>query len=83
MSLQKILNQFVGSGNTTEAPGSGSGRELRDTLAKLSSGIPGGLAGGAAAGGIMALLMSNKSARKFAGKAATVGGAAMLGGDGV
>ena len=80
MSLQEILSQFVGSGNTTEVPDGGGGRGLRDTLGKLSNGLPGGLAGGAAAGGIMALLMSNKSARKFAGKAATVGGAAVLGG---
>ena len=80
MSIQEILNQFVGSGNTAEAPAGGGGRGLRDTLGKLSNGLPGGLAGGAAAGGIMALLMSNKSARKFAGKAATVGGAAVLGG---
>ena len=78
MSLQKILNQFIGSGATAEAPGGGS--QLRDTLGKLSNGIPGGLAGGAAAGGVMALLMGNKSARKFAGKAATYGGAAVLGG---
>jgi len=79
MSIQEILNQFVGSGNTAEVAGGGGGRGLRDTLGKLSNGIPGGLAGGAA-GGIMALLMSKKSARKFAGKAATVGGAAVLGG---
>jgi len=80
MSLQEILNQFVGSGDAAEVPGGGGGRGLRDTLGKLSDGLPGGLAGGAAAGGIMALLMGNKSARKFAGKAATVGGAAVLGG---
>jgi len=80
MSIKEILNQFVGSGNTAEVPGGGGGGGLRDTLGKLSNGLPGGLAGGAAAGGIMALLMSNKSARKFAGKAARVGGAAVLGG---
>lgn len=80
MSLQEILNPFVGSGSTAEVPGGGGGGGLRDTLGKLSNGLPGGLAGGAAAGGIMALLMSNKSARKFAGTAATVGGAAVLGG---
>lgn len=39
-----------------------------------------GIAGGAAAGGVMALLVGNKKARKFAGKAATYGGAAVLGG---
>jgi uncharacterized membrane protein YebE (DUF533 family) len=80
MSLQEILNQFVGSGNNEQVPGGGGGGGLRGTLGKLSNGLPGGLAGGAAAGGIMALLMSNESARKFAGKAATIGGAAVLGG---
>lgn len=79
MSLQNLLNQFIGStapdsaaGNTTQGIG--------DTLSKLSGNIPGGLVGGAAAGGIMALLLGNKSARKFAGKAAKYGGTAVLGG---
>ena len=79
MNIQNLLNQFIGSSNATlssnhETQGTG------DTLSKLSGSIPGGLAGGAAAGGIMALLVGNKSARKFAGKAATYGGAAVLGG---
>lgn len=46
----------------------------------LGAAQPGGLVGGATAGGIAALLVGNKKARKFAGKAATVGGAALLGG---
>lgn len=50
-------------------------------LSELMNKIPsGGLASGAAAGGVMALLMSNKSARKVAGKAAGYGSAALLGG---
>ncbi len=79
MNLQDLLNQFMGSGGT--APASASATQgLGNALSKLSGNLPGGLAGGAAAGGIMALLMGNKSARKFAGKAATYGGAALLGG---
>lgn len=79
MNIQNLLNQFIGSSNATlssnhETPGAGN------TMSKLSGSIPGGLAGGAAAGGIMALLVGNKSARKFAGKAAGYGGAAVLGG---
>lgn len=75
MNLQNLLNQFTGA-NLSQSNVNGLGGGL-DQLAKK---VPGGLAGGAAAGGIMALLMSNKKARKFAGKAATVGGAAILGG---
>ena len=78
MSIQNLLNQFIGASN---APSTGDNSpEIGGALNKLTSNIPGGLVGGAAAGGIMALLMGNKSARKFAGKAATYGGAAMLGG---
>ncbi|MGD2075897.1 MAG: DUF533 domain-containing protein [Gammaproteobacteria bacterium] len=80
MNLQNLLDQFMGLGSrgTGASPAGMSG--IGDTLGKLAGNVPGGMAGGAAAGGIMALLMSNKSARKFAGKAATYGGAALLGG---
>ena len=79
MSIQNLLNQFIGPSNTAQlsnftAPGF-SGR-----LSKYTNNLPGGLMGGAAAGGIMALLLNNKSARKFAGTAASYGGAAILGG---
>ena len=77
MSIQNLLNQFLGGGDS--AAGTAT-RGMGDTLSKLSGNIPGGLAGGAAAGGIVALLMGNKSARKFAGKAAGYGGAALIGG---
>lgn len=79
MSVQNLLNQFFGSANTTGSSNNVA-QGITDTIGKLGSSIPGGLASGAAAGGIMALLVSNKSARKFAGTAATYGGAAMLGG---
>jgi uncharacterized membrane protein YebE (DUF533 family) len=83
MSLNNILNQFMGSqaAPSGQEPGQGnSGGGFGQTVSNLASNIPGGLVGGAAAGGAMALLMGNKSARKFAGKAATYGGAAVLGG---
>jgi len=80
MSIENLLNQFLGSVNKAPAAQENSGQGFRDTLSNLSSSMPGGLAGGAAAGGIMALLIGNKSARKFAGKAAGYGGAALLGG---
>lgn len=76
MNLQTILNQFTGSVNAENAKMTGMG----DRLGQIGNFIPGGLAGGAVAGGIMAMLLSNKSARKFAGSAATYGGAALIGG---
>jgi uncharacterized membrane protein YebE (DUF533 family) len=80
MSLNNLLNQFLGSTPSSTADNQGQSGGLAQTLSSLTSNIPGGLAGGAAAGGIMALIMSNKSARKVAGTAAKYGGAAMLGG---
>jgi uncharacterized membrane protein YebE (DUF533 family) len=80
MSLNNLLNQFLGSTSSSPTDNQGQSQGLTQTLSGLASNIPGGLAGGVAAGGIMALLMSNKSARKVAGTAAKYGGAAMLGG---
>jgi uncharacterized membrane protein YebE (DUF533 family) len=87
MNLQTLLNQFMGSGQEQETLGQpatfsegGSLGQAKGRISDLASGLPGGLAGGAAAGGLVALLVGNKKARKFAGKAATVGGAALLGG---
>jgi uncharacterized membrane protein YebE (DUF533 family) len=79
MNFQNLLNQFIGS-NEADTPSRDTTQGVGDTLNKLSGNIPGGLVGGAAAGSIMALLIGNKSARKYAGKAATYGGAALLGG---
>lgn len=79
MNMQHLINHFIGSGDTASS-GSGNTQGIGDSLAKLGDKLPGGLAGGAAAGGLMALLMGNKSTRKFAGKAAGYGGAALLGG---
>lgn len=79
MNLQNLFSDFIGSGDQTASRSPTQGG-ISDTLGKLGENIPGGLAGGAAAGGLMALLMTNKSARKFAGKAASYGGTALLGG---
>ncbi|PKG97405.1 tellurite resistance TerB family protein [Paraglaciecola sp. MB-3u-78] len=70
MNFQNLLNQFTGS-NT-----SSSSTQHNTKGSSLGS----GLMGGAAAGGVMALLVGSKKGRKFAGKAATVGGAALIGG---
>ena len=79
MNLQHLLNQFTGS-RDAESAGGNNAQGIGDTLGKLGDKLPGGLAGGAAAGGLMALLVGSKSARKVAGKAASYGGAALLGG---
>ena len=79
MNPQNILNQFLGQSNQAPQPSSAS-QGMVGGIGDLASKIPGGLLGGAAAGGVMALLVGNKSARKFVGKAATYGGAAVLGG---
>lgn len=79
MAIKQLFEQFVGA--------SGKQQGLSDLFSShsggkqsTSQGLPGGAAGGLAAGGIVALLMGNKKARKYAGKAATVGGVALLGG---
>ena len=66
LNIQSLLNQFLG------------GQSVKGALKNAPQ--MNGFAGGAAAGGVLALLASNKKARKMAGKAATVGGAAVLGG---
>jgi uncharacterized membrane protein YebE (DUF533 family) len=70
MNFQNLINQFTGSSNSNSSTQHNTN----------SSGIGSGLMGGAAAGGVMALLVGSKKGRKFAGKAATVGGAALIGG---
>lgn len=69
MNFKNILNQINDSSSSHNVNSNSIGNML-----------PGGLAGGAMAGGVMALLLGNKSARKFAGTAATYGGAALIGG---
>jgi uncharacterized membrane protein YebE (DUF533 family) len=77
--IHNLLNQFMGSGEVASST-QNIAQGMGGSLSNLANKIPVGLAGGAAAGGIMALLVSNKSARKFAGTAAGYGGAAILGG---
>ncbi|TQV76795.1 tellurite resistance TerB family protein [Aliikangiella marina] len=95
MSIKNLFNQFVGSqmsesskqsiqqGISRFIGGQASGQnppKVKSNTTGLVGGLTGGIAGGVAAGGIMSLLIANKSARKFAGTAATYGGAAVLGG---
>jgi uncharacterized membrane protein YebE (DUF533 family) len=70
MNFQNLINQFTGSSTSSSSPNHNS----------KTSGLGSGLMGGAAAGGVMALLVGSNKGRKFAGKAATVGGAALIGG---
>jgi uncharacterized membrane protein YebE (DUF533 family) len=70
MNFQNLISQFTGSINSSASTQHNA----------KSSGLGSGLMGGAAAGGVMALLVGSKKGRKFAGKAATVGGAALIGG---
>ena len=77
-TIQSLLGQFLGTdaGAAGERPQPTSGQGAPGRGGQF----PGGLVGGAAAGGIVALLLGNKKARKFAGKAAGYGGAAVIGG---
>lgn len=68
--IQNLLKQFMGSGDISTATQNMT-QGMGGNLGNLARKIPVGLAGGAAAGGIMALLVSNKSARKFASTAVT------------
>ena len=70
MNFQNLLNQFTGLSTSSSAT------QHNNKGSSLGS----GLMGGAAAGGVMALLVGSKKGRNFAGKAATVGGAALIGG---
>ncbi|MEX0758866.1 MAG: tellurite resistance TerB family protein [Tistlia sp.] len=80
--LQSLLNGFLGTlqggaqPQERAAPPSGSG-PLAGTPFE---GQLGQLAGAAGVGGLAGLLVGSKTGRKFAGKAATYGGLALLGG---
>lgn len=78
MAVHDLINQFLGGGGHSEPNASSSQNNGRS--GNPLGNLPGGLVGGAAAGGIMGLLVGSKKARKFAGKAAAVGGVALLGG---
>ena len=72
LDTKRLLDQFVGAGGS--AAGSAAG------AAKGFIGDGGSFAKGAVAGGLLGLMVGNKKSRKFAKKAATYGGVALVGG---
>jgi uncharacterized membrane protein YebE (DUF533 family) len=74
MDINGLLNKFLGTNGQGQAA-QGSGATPNNPSNNFS-----GMAGGALAGGLMALVLGDKSIRKFVGKAATVGGMAVVGG---
>ena len=76
MNNQAILKEYneVASMQSTKVTA------MDDKLNQLGKMMPSELAAGVVAGGVLALLLSNKSAHKVSGTAATLGGAALLGG---
>ena len=79
MSLQNLLNQFLGGQDSSQNKDTSSAVNLKTVAGSVTNKL-GGLGTGAALGGIAALLIGNKKARSFAGSAAKVGGAALVGG---
>lgn len=71
MDINRLIGSVVGHASNGVSQAAG---------AVQKSGMPTGLVGGAAAGGLVALLMSNKKARKMGGKALKYGGLAAVGG---
>ncbi|WP_396587173.1 tellurite resistance TerB family protein [Bermanella sp. R86510] len=78
MNMQNVLNKFLGSQDNTRAQGL-SADTLKNTARNVSNKF-GSFGTGAAIGGVAALLLGSKKARRFAGSAAKVGGAAVIGG---
>ncbi len=93
MSINQLLDQFIGGQSGTPASGSsntgntGNAGGISGSLAnaipaglanKVPGGMAGGVAGGLAAGGLLGVLVGNKKMRKKMGKMA--GGAVGLGG---
>lgn len=79
MDISQLLNQFLGTGQPQSGTNQIGAQPNKGSGFQIPAGMSGAL-GGAAAGSIVALLMGNKGARKVAGKAATYGGMAVLGG---
>ena len=78
MNRNNLFNEFMGNKNKHHVGENLTG--ISKFLGKIKNNLPQGLVGSTAAGSIIALLISNKPARKFAGTAASYGGAAVLGG---
>ncbi|OEC37409.1 Uncharacterized membrane protein YebE, DUF533 family [Pseudomonas cuatrocienegasensis] len=87
MNTRGLLDQLLKSGQDllqNKAGGSSAGGGLGGLLSGAGKGglgsvLGGGAGKGALAGGALGLLLGNKSARKFGGKALTYGGLAALG----
>jgi uncharacterized membrane protein YebE (DUF533 family) len=71
MDINRLISSVVGQASSGVSQAANSVKQ---------GGMPTGLVGGAAAGGLVALLMSNKKARKMGGKALKYGGLAAVGG---
>lgn len=71
MDINRLIGSVVGQASSGVSQAASSVKQ---------GGMPTGLMGGAAAGGLVALLMSNKKARKMGGKALKYGGLAAVGG---
>jgi len=71
MDINRLIGSVVGQASSGVSQVAGAVKK---------GGMPTGLVGGAAAGGLVALLMSNKKARKMGGKALKYGGLAAVGG---
>lgn len=79
MNIQNLLNQFLGASDAPQSTQVSGASGLGGVASRLTNKM-GGMGTGAAIGGIAALLVSSKKARSFAGSAAKVGGAALVGG---
>ncbi|KAF1009235.1 MAG: hypothetical protein GAK32_01998 [Pseudomonas fluorescens] len=86
MNTRGLLDQLLKSGQDLLQNKAGDARQRQDKGALgglLGSGglgsVLGGAGGGALAAGAMGLLLGNKKARKFGGKALAYGGLAALG----
>jgi uncharacterized membrane protein YebE (DUF533 family) len=73
---QKLLDQFMGSNAQNQDQNSGAPTHSGGGIPDAFKGFGGGLA----AGGLAGLLLGTKKGRKMAGKAAKIGGVAVLGG---
>ena len=71
MDINRLIGSVVGQASSGVSQAAGAVKK---------GGMPTGLLGGVAAGGLVALLMSNKKARKMGGKALKYGGLAAVGG---
>lgn len=79
MNTKSLIDRLLQSGSEMLQSSGGSGDQRRQTGEGGMNEFLKGAGGGALAGSAMALLLGNKKARKFGGKALKVGGAAAIG----